>query len=296
MNLPVNASAQEKKNRLHAVSFAKRKKQRGRIQKGWHYILPRAFTALHRRTTCHVAYPSARRPCTPNPNPHAHRVGPHQLARTRPGPAPSRVARTTFSFPPPFFPRETPRLHTYDAPPCPAPATPLHRAPISGVDTDAYGERTPELLRPPPEPLRPRRPASWATPGSPAPNPNPSSRRGAVKVRPLLHRALPRPPPGLHGRVGSQLRYVECRAVVWVRGLSGQCRETAPAADELCCIWAGRAWCGTHTGPLHIVVAVPGLTGNVHGLKVRYVTFQRGKWCGHAQKCDFSPVPRVIGC
>lgn len=77
-------------------------------------------------------------------------------------------------------------------------------------------------------------------------------------------------------------------------GLSGQCRETAPAAAELCCIWAGRAWGGTCAGPLHVVVAVPGLTGNVHGLKVRYVTFQRWKWCGCVQKCDFSPVPVLI--
>jgi hypothetical protein len=49
----------------------------------------------------------------------------------------------------------------------------------------------------------------------------------------------------------------------------------------------GRAWGGTCAGPLHVVVAEPELTSNVHGLKVRHVTFQFGKWCGRAQKCVF---------
>lgn len=78
--------------------------------------------------------------------------------------------------------------------------------------------------------------------------------------------------------------------------LSGQFGETAPAAAELCCIWAGRAWDATCAGPLHLVVAVPGLTSNVHGLKVRYVTFQCGKWCGRAQKRDFFVCTCSHGC
>ena len=73
--------------------------------------------------------------------------------------------------------------------------------------------------------------------------------------------------------------------------MSGQCGGTAPVASELCCISAGRAWGATCACPLHVAVAEPGLTGNVHGLKVCYVTFQFGKWCWRAQKCDFFSIP-----
>ncbi|PUZ56127.1 hypothetical protein GQ55_5G271100 [Panicum hallii var. hallii] len=141
-------------------------------------------------TPCHVDHPSARPACDLNPTP--GRTGQTAPVRTHPtGPGRPRLApRTPLPSALPFFPRETPRLHTYDAPPLPAPATRHRRAPISGVDTAASGDPPPALLGPPPEPLRPPRRASWAPPGSPAPNPNPSSRRGAVQVRPLLHRAL----------------------------------------------------------------------------------------------------------
>jgi hypothetical protein len=35
-----------------------------------------------------------------------------------------------------------------------------------------------------------------------------------------------------------------------------------------------RAWGGTCTGPLHVIVAEPELTSNVHELKARVATFQ----------------------
>lgn len=63
-----------------------------------------------------------------------------------------------------------------------------------------------------------------------------------------------------------------------------------PSAAELCCIWAWPGVACTCAGPLHVVVAEPELTSNVHGLKVRHVTFQFGKWSGRAQKCDFFSV------
>ncbi|CAN6173422.1 unnamed protein product [Urochloa humidicola] len=159
-------------------------------------------------------------------------------APDRPGPA--RLAHTTFSLPPLLPQGNTSPAYVRRTTPCPrdpAPPRPDLRRRHRSLRRAPYA-----LPRPPPEPLRPPCPVSRAPAGSPVPNPNPSSRRGAVQVRPLLHRALRPASLCPHGAVRSQLRYAECRAVVWVGVLSGQCGETAPAAAELCCIWAGRAW------------------------------------------------------
>ncbi|KAG2589542.1 hypothetical protein PVAP13_5NG257400 [Panicum virgatum] len=220
-------------------------------------------------TPCHVDNPSARRPCDLTPTPRrtgqaapvrTHPTGPGRPASRRAGPRTPPLSSALT-----FFPRETPRLHTYDAPPS-LPPQPRTAAPRSPAST-------------PPPPASPL-PRSWGLRRSPsgrhaaprglprAPLPQTLTLApGAGQCRCVLcsvGRSV-RPPSGPHGPLGSQLRYVECRAVVWVGGLSGHCWETAPAAAELCCIWAGRAWGGTCAGPLHSVVSVPGLTGNVHG-------------------------------
>ena len=211
---------------------------------------------------------SAVRP-EPNPTPSgsgsgSNRTSSHAPDRTRPARlAPRRAAHTPSLLRPHLLPQgNTSPAYVRRTTPSVPPATPHRRAPISGVDAAASGEPPPALLGPPPEPLRPPRRASWA----PLPQ-TLTLAPGAGQCRCVLcsiERSV-RPPSGPHGPLGSQLRYVECRAVVWVGGLSGHCWETAPAGAELCCIWAGRAWGGTCAGPLHSVVAVPGLTGNVHG-------------------------------
>ncbi|KAG2598581.1 hypothetical protein PVAP13_5KG294400 [Panicum virgatum] len=239
-------------------------------------------------TPCPVDNPSARRPCDLNPTP--RRAGAGQTAPVRTH-APDRTGPDRAGPPRLASPRAAPRT-----PPSllrPSPSSPGKH--LDCIRTTHHPLRAPRDPAPPRPDLRRRRRrlrrapsrapgASAGAPqaaaprlvGSPAPNPNPSSRRGALQVRPLLHRAL-RPvslwPPRPLG-VAIEACRVSCGGVGGrSETLSGLCRETAPAAAELCCIWAGRAWGGTCAGPLHAAVAVPGLTGNVHGLKVRYVHF-----------------------